>query len=718
MSDVGKLDRPDLRPQDLPAKTEDPSYVPPSSRPEDAIGTGRMNAVRAERDQAAGELAFRASNGRTGTPPLARLQQHRSSVAADLQRRIGVQRKARGPAGSGAKIPDQAGAPLPSTVREKMEPAIGADLSSARVHTGGESAQAARDLNARAFTVGKDVHFGSGQFAPGTREGDRLLAHELAHVVQGERSVVQRKEKAEKPEHPAAEESLEVSDPGDAAEKEADAVADGATNKLHEPGAAAGAGDVGAKAPPAEKPAPISAKLEGVGRKVYRAPLTDVPVAKPHHVGPGPAPSTVAGANLSGPSMAENPDFEKDAAAFEVNLGGVAFSIATATGAAMVAKARAYIEAKVPVGDFKNLGTETKALLEKCGGAKAAFAGAVGTDAAVIQQLTLTSKELDELTTAAGADAAKLKAIPQPANVREQMTFVYNFASNILTADLLNTKKDQLDGWIAKAKLDAVKIDERVKFIEQQAQLRKANGQARPGTDGKVGWDAVGMVPQPAGGGIVGGSGGADAKTARPVADQWSARSNRKDTEQKAGAAPSGDISTRTAGQVASTGAGLSKREEKFMGIGAPTDALKWSEGAKMWIINERDKWVKAMRALSLPLAAGPSGTTGVLMNAAAMLGGAAPVDVRMACVGYLLPIKAHSLVEILGAAAAFGVPFTADKQMYRNLPPLAEPQLRSCGRPGPDGKKLFPDEAPAPAAPVASAAAGPASKPVPPKKG
>src|SRR5439155_1662171 len=58
-------------------------------------------------------------------------------------------------------------------------------LSQVRVHTGGDAAGSAKQLGAKAFTVGSDVHFAAGAFAPGTGEGDRLLAHELAHTLQG-----------------------------------------------------------------------------------------------------------------------------------------------------------------------------------------------------------------------------------------------------------------------------------------------------------------------------------------------------------------------------------------------------------------------------------------------------------------------------------------------------------------------------------------------------
>jgi hypothetical protein len=58
------------------------------------------------------------------------------------------------------------------------------DLSGVRVHTGPEAAEAAQSVNARAFTVGRDIVFGTGQYAPQSRDGLWLLAHELTHVLQ------------------------------------------------------------------------------------------------------------------------------------------------------------------------------------------------------------------------------------------------------------------------------------------------------------------------------------------------------------------------------------------------------------------------------------------------------------------------------------------------------------------------------------------------------
>src|SRR5262245_4249232 len=73
---------------------------------------------------------------------------------------------------------------LDTTTRYFMESRLGHDFGHVRVHTDARAAASARAVGALAYTVGDDVVFGGGNFAPGTREGNRLLAHELTHVRQ------------------------------------------------------------------------------------------------------------------------------------------------------------------------------------------------------------------------------------------------------------------------------------------------------------------------------------------------------------------------------------------------------------------------------------------------------------------------------------------------------------------------------------------------------
>jgi hypothetical protein len=76
------------------------------------------------------------------------------------------------------------GAPLADATRALFEPRFGADFSRVRVHTDAHAARTASSINAKAFTVGRDVAFAAGKYAPHSGEGQRLLAHELTHVIQ------------------------------------------------------------------------------------------------------------------------------------------------------------------------------------------------------------------------------------------------------------------------------------------------------------------------------------------------------------------------------------------------------------------------------------------------------------------------------------------------------------------------------------------------------
>ena len=103
------------------------------------------------------------------------------------------------------------GASLDQGVATRMESSLG-DLSDVRVHTGDTADALNTAVAARAFATGTDVYFAQDQYKPNTTDGDRLIAHELAHVVQ------QRGAPTSGP--------LTVSQPGDALEREADDVAD------------------------------------------------------------------------------------------------------------------------------------------------------------------------------------------------------------------------------------------------------------------------------------------------------------------------------------------------------------------------------------------------------------------------------------------------------------------------------------------------------------
>lgn len=76
------------------------------------------------------------------------------------------------------------GESLAAGARASMEPRLGQDFSRVRVHTDAPAAASAAAVKAMAYTVGRDIVFGAGQYAPGSNAGQRLLAHELTHVMQ------------------------------------------------------------------------------------------------------------------------------------------------------------------------------------------------------------------------------------------------------------------------------------------------------------------------------------------------------------------------------------------------------------------------------------------------------------------------------------------------------------------------------------------------------
>ena len=74
----------------------------------------------------------------------------------------------------------RAGQGLPANLQHEMEVKFGADLSNVRVH----ESHAATHLNAQSYVDGNEIYFSPGSYQPATEEGQRLLSHELAHVVQ------------------------------------------------------------------------------------------------------------------------------------------------------------------------------------------------------------------------------------------------------------------------------------------------------------------------------------------------------------------------------------------------------------------------------------------------------------------------------------------------------------------------------------------------------
>jgi hypothetical protein len=107
------------------------------------------------------------------------------------------------------------GRPLASAERAFFEPRFGADLSPVRVHDGAVADRASKAIDARAFSLGNDIAFAHGEYSPGTDDGRRLMAHELAHVMQNgseARGKIGRKPAIQKADHPTQAEFKAVPD--------------------------------------------------------------------------------------------------------------------------------------------------------------------------------------------------------------------------------------------------------------------------------------------------------------------------------------------------------------------------------------------------------------------------------------------------------------------------------------------------------------------------
>lgn len=109
------------------------------------------------------------------------------------------------------------GRPLEDPTRQFMESRLGADFSGVRIHTGAKATEAARSVQAHAYTSGSDIVFQDGQYSPGTTGGQKMLAHELTHVVQQRSGPV---------DGTPAPGGLSISDPSDRFERAAEETAE------------------------------------------------------------------------------------------------------------------------------------------------------------------------------------------------------------------------------------------------------------------------------------------------------------------------------------------------------------------------------------------------------------------------------------------------------------------------------------------------------------
>jgi hypothetical protein len=339
-----------------------------------------------------------------------------------------------------------------------------------------------------------------------------------------------------------------------------------------------------------------------------------------------------------GASLADDPEFEKRALDFERRLGHACFNDSRANDAAarLCKPILGYIKAKLAriEGDEARVAAQRRMYTDLAG--QSAYAGAV--------------TESDK-TASDEADLRKLSepinAVIEGGNLRERLNLVDQFI-RILGNDFAAASGENYAGFraiVEEAKLNVKALDKRHASLGDKKPKERQLLEHAPKDSSLVKRDAIRVM----------------TSDPQPFTDM-SARELRT--------------------------APLSERESEHQDVSKPTDKLAFTEGSKQFAINEANAWVEAMRTLSLPLKAGPSGHTQVFMEANQLLGAAAsPFAIRLACIGHLLPINAHSLVEILDVAHHHGCPYQAGPLMYRQILPMSTQELRVIG----GGR--FPDE-------------------------
>jgi hypothetical protein len=359
----------------------------------------------------------------------------------------------------------------------------------------------------------------------------------------------------------------------------------------------------------------------------------------------------------------DNPNFKADAKKFEEVLGAKAavHPAANSALAGMAGKVKKYlIEA---AGSWDHANTALHALITKIAAANVELATRAGS----VVDLKAVQAEADE--------AARQVMLMQPVMavfdegaLSERFTHIISFYSNVLGPDLVDPVRFQenVKDWVVAVDLDLDRLRILTKAVRRPGRRRIR--------------DAMGTVPR-----------GSD------VEFQGQARTRRDPGESREIGLRADELdlpmSPREVAQQRSLQAGWDRE----------LHALKWEAGSKEWRIRKdgefatnrvlgrrAQEWARRMQALGIPTAAGPSGTTNVMMNVAVVFR-ADRYDARLACVGFLLGYRHHSLVEVLAAAEPFGCSYTKGRKMYRHIKPIDEQTLRTYG----GGK--FPDEPTAP---------------------
>jgi hypothetical protein len=294
--------------------------------------------------------------GRRGSGHLLGSWDQSATVEAKARRQAGAKEKLSEKHPALEMLGQGGGDPLPEAVLTRMNRLLGHDFSHVRVHTDAVAAEATALLGARALVLGSHIYFGAGQYAPGTTSGDRLLLHELVHIVQhdGGRLPGQGSEKPS------------VSQPEDAHEREAEQAAE-TFGRQEESAGKDGLGEPESRIISMQEGAPGEAKAQASAAqpqerteeeaKAEDTPADDGITSQPtaakegaRQTGQGPAGGAAALGKVAGASIRkDNPEAILDSLA-QVPASGLvsAWAEAQAASPAALEQERAQVQATLP----------------------------------------------------------------------------------------------------------------------------------------------------------------------------------------------------------------------------------------------------------------------------------------------------------------------------------------------------------------------------------
>lgn len=470
---------------------------------------------------------------------------------------------------------------------------------------------------AAAVSIGASAYTIGNRVAFGVSEPSlHLAAHEAAHVIQ-QRAGVHCKGR--------------VGQSGDVYERQADAVADAVVRgqsveaMLGRPAAQAvsGAPSVQRNNVDASTEQAILRRINRRGGQHYRHDIS--------RWGTNERDTALAAVGVA--SMADDPMLEAAAERFEARIGALAYNHPRARAVCQRASHRilGYLQKKARRA--MNPDQKLKEQLEAIGVDDAGWSGAVG------------------------KLADSVMSVLKRGTLREQAFHIEKFTLNILYADL-KSGSDEFEELVRYSGLNAKQLSRAKKGLKDN--------------------DSWSIFSEPEG---------------TAAAEQWHTRVKASDIKQKTPDQklpfhPS-SLKPRLRPQLelkAPLGLGmkLGSKEAKLQDDASKLKSpqgyrqqLQWGEGAKVWMLNELDSWVAAQRALSLPLAGGKSGTTARMMQSFRLLNVGPADDVRLVAIGALLPLRHHSLVEIMYGAKAYGTShYREGMMMYRDLKPLTKEEV------------------------------------------